>query len=192
MEWWVVGFIASGVISLAYLAIAGIIARGLTRTGTWGSNPLAVATALIFFTCGVGHGLHFVHALEAVLGSTDAGAVGAREHFNEWHTAPWELFTAAAAVWYFTLRRRLPALLGTTALFEDVAARRREALEIHDNVVQRIVTAKLALETGASDQAITELDAGIEASRSLVAWLLGDESTLKPGDVRRKHPSARS
>ena len=58
LRWWMVGAAMNGVILVAYVAICITIARGLLRSGQWRSNPLALATSAIFFTCGVHHGAH--------------------------------------------------------------------------------------------------------------------------------------
>lgn len=48
MQWWNVGAVADVVIMVAYLAVAYRIVRG---GGRLSDNPLATATAAIFFTC---------------------------------------------------------------------------------------------------------------------------------------------
>ena len=102
MHTWVLALVANAVVALAYLAIAWIVATGLVSAGQWRSNPLAVATGLIFFSCGVGHGLHFVHLALDEHGSRAA---------TDLHLAVWDVGTGVAAVWYFSLRGRFPALV---------------------------------------------------------------------------------
>jgi signal transduction histidine kinase len=186
---WVFGALANVVLALSYLGIAFHILRGIIRAGQWRANPLALATGCIFFTCGIGHGLHFVHmALPSFGLEQETGAI-ARANFADWHIWLWDSVTASVAVWYFTLRGRFPALLRGTALFEDIRVRRREALEIHDNVVQGLAAAKLSLDLGRAQEATAAVERTLAASRKIITDLLGEpgsEVALKPGDLRRK------
>ena len=165
-----VGAFANALVAAAYLAIAYIVATGVISAGQWRSNPLAVATGGIFFSCGVGHGIHFVHLV-------------ANEHSlraaTDLHLALWDLGTGVIAVWYFSLRSRFPALVRGAALFEDMRERQRQALAIHDNVVQGVATAKLALELGDTERAATALDTTLARAKTIISDLLGDT----PGDV---------
>lgn len=165
MDIWLVGALANMLVTGAYLAIALIVGRGLASTGQWRSNPLAVATGLIFFSCGVGHGIHLVHLL---LDEHDV------RHTLDWHLALWDLGTGIAAVWYFSLRGRFPALVRGAALFEDMRERQRQALEIHDNVVQGMATAKMALELDDTERALTALDTTLGRAKGIISDLLGD------------------
>jgi hypothetical protein len=185
MDAWVIGLVASAIISLAYLTISGIIARGLTLHGMWRSNPLAVATCVIFFSCGIGHGIHAIHLAGPLVGLSAMTAAHTRMMFSESYVWAWELVTAAAATWYLTLRRRLPAVLRSTALYEDVSARRRHALEIHDNIIQEIATAKLATEMGRTDEAVDHLDRALCAARSVVNEFLAEPAQIVPSDLGR-------
>ncbi|HUP86528.1 MAG TPA: hypothetical protein VM143_12740 [Acidimicrobiales bacterium] len=66
--------------------------------------------------------------------------------------------------------------------------RRRQALSIHDDVLQGVVTAKLALELGEVDRGIVALDETLESARSLISGLLdghGAAARLRPGGLRR-------
>lgn len=189
MDAWGFAAIASGVILVAYLAIAFRILGGVTRAGEWHNNPLAVATGLIFFTCGVGHGLHLVHLLAPSFGFDELGGQSARTAFSEWHLWIWDGITAGVAVWYWTLRNRFPALVRGAALFEDMRERQRQALEIHDNVVQGLAKTKLALDLGRTEEGEKEVEETLAASRKIISELLGDpgsETELGPGDLRRE------
>jgi two-component system cell cycle sensor histidine kinase/response regulator CckA len=55
------------VIMVAYAAITVAIVVPVARAGQLRTNRLATATALIFFSCAVGHGLHAVMAYRAVM-----------------------------------------------------------------------------------------------------------------------------
>lgn len=52
----------NGVVSVAYFTITAAILAPLIRAGEVGRNRLETATAAIFFSCAVGHGLHALHA----------------------------------------------------------------------------------------------------------------------------------
>jgi hypothetical protein len=188
MHGWAVGAAANVVIMLAYLAISATIARGLTASKQWRSNPLAVATAAIFFTCAVHHGAHPAHMLLPYLGLERHTGLSMREAFDEWHASGWDVVTAAVGIWYWTLRGRFPALVRGAALFEDVRLRQQQALEIHDNVVQGLATAKLSFEVGRQEEGMAAVEATLAASRKIITSLLGPEGSdgaLQPGDLRR-------
>ena len=107
---------ANAVISIAYLTISLLILVPTTRSHQLRTNKLAVATALIFFSCSVGHGLHAIQPALAVL----SGDSGAAEHMNVWWLASWHTFTAGVAVYYLTLRRLYGRLLTSAPLFHDL------------------------------------------------------------------------
>ena len=66
MTWLWVSAAGNTVVALAYFAITGAIAIPLLRSGQWWSNRLGSATAAIFFTCAVGHGIHVGFAIFCV------------------------------------------------------------------------------------------------------------------------------
>jgi hypothetical protein len=68
--------------------------------------------------------------------------------------------------------------------------RQRQALSIHDDVLQGLVTAKLAFELGDPEQGLATLDATLESARHLVSDLL-DGPHLGPGHLRRTTTRAR-
>jgi hypothetical protein len=71
-------------------------------------------------------------------------------------------------------------------LKRDGADRRREreqqALDIHDNLVQGLVEAQLALDVGRPEQAREAIDRTLAQARRIVTDLLGEP---EPGDLRR-------
>jgi PAS domain S-box-containing protein len=93
------------VIACAYTAICTAILIPVARAGHPRANRLAVATALIFFTGAVGHALHAAAALRPGPHHTTG--------WIPWPTAAWDILTAAAGIYYWTLRRTYGALLGT-------------------------------------------------------------------------------
>jgi hypothetical protein len=68
----------------------------------------------------------------------------------------------------------------------DGAARRREreqqALDIHDNIVQGLVEAQLAIDVGRQEQAREAIARTLAQARRIVTELLGEP---EPGDLRR-------
>ena len=114
------------VIAVSYAAITAAIAVPVARARQVRSNRLAVATALIFFSCSVGHGLHALAAWHAARADTTAmpgmpamtGTTG-----SGWPAAGWDLVTACVGVYYWSLRRRYAGLFG--GLYIDPAQRRR-------------------------------------------------------------------
>ncbi len=191
MDAWAIGAAANGVIMAAYLAIAYNIFSGIADAGQWRENPLAVATGAIFLTCGVGHGFHLAHMLLPYAGIDEVGGFAARTEYNEWHLWLWDALTAGVAIWYFTLRSRFPALVQGAALFEDMRQRQRQALEIHDTVVQGLAKTKLSLDLGRTEEGEREVEETLAASRRIISDLLGEpdsETELGPGDLRREAP----
>lgn len=187
MTLWLVGGLASLLIAGAYLSIAWIIQGGLTRTRQWRRNPLGVATFCIFLTCGVGHALHAEHLLVGAA-TADATGLALREVFGVWHVILVELFTGGVAIWYLSQRRRYGALL-SVAVFEDVDERQRTALEVNDDIIQGLVTARLALDLDDPDEARRGLDHALEASREVMDRLLEPvnfHGGVRGGDLRRR------
>jgi signal transduction histidine kinase len=196
MQLWTVGAVANIVILIAYAMISYTIGRGLISSRQRPSdNPLAWATAAIFLTCAVHHGAHPVHMLLPAFGAGDHLGHAAREMFQSWPLTLWDILTAAVAVWYLSLRARFPALVRGAAIFEDMRERQRQALDIHDNVVQGLATAKLHFELDQRDDGLAAVEATLAASRTIITDLLGDEDSetgLGPGDFRRQAPASRT
>lgn len=187
LDFWILGISANALIGLAYFGIAGTIFLGIARAKQWRKNPLALATGLIFLSCGAGHSIHVFHGLYT---GNPAELTAARLLAAEWHVWAIDGATAIIAIWYFTLRGRFPALVRGAALFEDMQVRQRQALEIHDNIVQGLVKAKLSIEAGQTESRRKELDDTIEASRKIMSDLLGDAGRsrpLRPGELVRKN-----
>lgn len=97
MRW--LAFGANLTILLSYLGITWLILAGQVKAPT--ASGLLVAA--IFFTCGVGHGLHAVHLL-GWLGPNDVLHAAVVDHDE--HITPWDTLTAAVAVAYFGHRYR--------------------------------------------------------------------------------------
>jgi hypothetical protein len=179
---WQLVMAANVAAALAYGAIAYLILSGLVSTGQLRGNHLGVATALIFVT-GAGH--HLILSVELLHG-------GQLRHGWDWHSAVWDLLTAAAGIYYLVLRRSRARVHGAQ-MFEDLKVRERQALEINDNIVQGLTVAKYALNIGAEDRSSQAIDDTLARARAIITDLLGEPGTaieFGPGDLRRAAPAA--
>lgn len=120
---WAFNVTASLAIALPYLGISYFVLRGLVNSGQLGSNPLALGTALIFFSCGTGHLLHAEHVL---FGGAQFRAAA------DLHMTLWDVSTAVIAFWYLSMRRRYGQLLRSPAMFEDHTRVAAEAAARYD------------------------------------------------------------
>jgi signal transduction histidine kinase len=64
--------------------------------------------------------------------------------------------------------------------------REREALDIHDNIVQGLAEAQLAFDVGRPEQAREAVERTLAQARRIVTELMGDPG---PGDLRRSTPA---
>ncbi len=69
--------------------------------------------------------------------------------------------------------------------------RRRQALEINDNVIQGLASALWTLDTGAAETAREVVAHTLEAARSMMTGLLESDSPIAPGDLVRSAPPDR-
>ena len=119
-------------------------------------------------------------------------STGQLRHGWDWHSAVWDLLTAAAGIYYLVLRRSRARVHGAQ-MFEDLKVRERQALEINDNIVQGLTVAKYALTIGAEDRSSQAIDDTLARARAIITDLLGEPGTaveLGPGDLRRAAPAA--
>jgi PAS domain S-box-containing protein len=82
------------------------------------------------------------------------------------------------------------ALIGASAIARDVTdlhqaltAVRRQAAQLHDEVLQGVATAKLALELGDNDMLTSTLTSTLEVVRAMVSQLVSENPV--PGSLRR-------
>ena len=100
---------------------------------------------------------------------------------------PWIIFGSfvlASAFGLWLLRRVLAA---STELARAELSR-RHALEINDNVVQRLVIAKYALDRGATATSQQKLAETLRETQQLVTSLL-EQKSIEPGSLRREQPA---
>ncbi len=184
-EFWWIGLAANATIAVAFLAVAVVLLANAVRTKHVKNNPLGVATVILYVGCGGGHLVHTLQLLDAPLGlATPAGDAIQIEYDTNWHLWIMDVLTAAAGVAYWMMRHRFPALVSGAAVFEDLRARQRRALEIHDNVVQGLAEAKLALDLGMDREGDAAVGDTLDKARHIITDLLGKEE-VPPGALRR-------
>jgi signal transduction histidine kinase len=112
-----------------------------------------------------------------------------REAFG-WHQALWDIVTAAVGIYYWSLRRTYASLMRGAALFDDLKERERQALQLHDEVVQGLVVAKLALDMDQNEASKEALTSTLAAASSIIDELIGkareEEHRLVAGDLVRE------
>jgi hypothetical protein len=187
MTSWQVGLAGNSMIMIAYLGICLAILVPLTKSHQLRSNPLAAATAAIFFTCAIHHGSHSLHMLLPSLGFEDPRGLAMRTAWG-WPLASWDVIGAAVAVYYWTLRRHYGSLMHGGQLFQDLRQREQQALELNDTVLQGLVVAKLALDLDQPAKANTALTASIGSASRIITELLG--SRHHSLDLLRSAPAA--
>jgi hypothetical protein len=187
--WWTIGLIANAIVAAAYLMIAAAIVRPLLQSGQLRTNPLGAATAAIFFTCAVHHGGHTVHMLLPYAGVERVQGLALRTSYD-WEAAIWDIVTAAVGVYYWTLRRTYGPLMRGAQLFEDMRQREQQALELNDNVLQGLVVAKMAIELGQQEKAMSALEASIASASHMISDLLGKQPSRGEKGLLRTNPAA--
>lgn len=183
VELWQVGLVASAIITVSFAAIAVRLGMDLRRTGQWSENPLGVATMLIFVTCAASHGVRSLQLLGPVLGVGGLPGLASHVEYNWAHMVVLDLLTAFAGVWYWTMRKRYPMLARGASMFEDLRSRNRQALAVHDNIVQGLSRTKLALEAEEDELGEEALEETLEAAKGMITDLV-DEEQLE-GSLRR-------
>jgi signal transduction histidine kinase len=182
--WWKIGAASNAAIAVAYLAIGWAILRPLIRTGQLRQNLLGAATAAVFLTGALHHGLQGLSLLPS------SGSGRALRSSWDWRWVAVDLAAVAAAGWYWTLRRVHGSLVHGAKLFEDVKEKQRQALEINDTIVQGLTVAHIALELDQKEDAREALERTLVAARSIITELLGDVDGADGGfPLRRREPA---
>jgi signal transduction histidine kinase len=192
MESWQLGATANLVVAVSYFLICWAILHPLVEAGQLRSNKLGLATAMIFFSCGVHHGTHSVHLFAPTFGFDEQAGLALREAFT-WHVTTWDIVSAGVALYYWSLRKMYGPLMRGAALFQDMRERQRQALELNDDIVQGLVVARMALELDQRDRAISALDDTMRSASRIISDLLGKEETetrLGAGDLVRERPAS--
>jgi len=184
-----VGIITNAIIGVAFLAVAVFLLVNAIKTRHVRNNPLGVATVVLYVTCGGGHVVHLLQLLDVPLGhATAAGVAIQAEYVAGWHMWAIDILTAIAGVTYWMMRGRFPALVSGAAVFEDLRARQRRAVEINDNIVQGLAQAKLAYDLGQDKEGDIAVTQTLAKARTIITELLG-ERPVRPGGLRRDEAS---
>jgi hypothetical protein len=102
-------------------------------------------------------------------------------------TVPWLIFSAFCLVSLVGIVLLWRVLISNAEL-QRADLSRRHALEINDNVVQRLVLAKYALDRGATETSQQKLSETLRETQQLVTSLL-EERDIAPGALRRDAPA---
>lgn len=102
-------------------------------------------------------------------------------------TVPWLIFAAFVIVSLVGVVLLWRVLISNAEL-QRADLSRRHALEINDNVVQRLVLAKYALDRGATETSQQKLAETLRETQQLVTSLL-EEREIAPGALRRDQPA---
>ncbi|HZQ78294.1 MAG TPA: hypothetical protein VFE55_13250 [Acidimicrobiia bacterium] len=184
---WLIAGTANFALLVGYSAIFLAMTVPFIRSRQLFANRLGLATALVFLSCALHHGFHAARILWPHL-AAGVRVGGALRSTWSWPAVVWDLVTAAAAVYYWSIRRSFPDLFRSAALFEDLEAERRRALEINDNIVQGLAVAQLALALNEREKSEQAIMAALRSARSIISDLLGPSGTrgrLGPGDLVR-------
>jgi signal transduction histidine kinase len=184
---WTIAVAANLAMLVGYTAICFAMIVPFIRSRQLFANRLGLATSLVFLTCAVHHGAHAVHIVVSQLGVGASGAGGLRASWS-WPVVLWDVATAAAAMYYWNIRRSFGALFHSAALFEDLDADRRRALELNDNIVQGLTVAQLALALDERQRSRQAILTSLQSARAIISDLLGRSGKLAtpgPGDLVR-------
>lgn len=200
VEWWMVTAVANAIIVVIYALVSVSMIAAIIDGRQLRTNPLLTATAAIFVTCTLGHGAHLVHAVFAGPtfwgpAATTASAAAVRAEFSDLRLLVWDSITAVFAIAFYALRSRFAVVYRGAAFCEDLAKRESQALQMHDNIVQGLARAKMALDLGQRQEGYEAIAETLQASRRIMTEVLGSEGRdlgLGPGDIRRQAPAERS
>ena len=175
---------------LLFAALAGISALALAR-----SEPLAyvVFPLLIWAALRLGpHGAATANLIVAVIAVayTANGHGGFVEGTRDDSLLLSQTFMGVAAV--TSLLLAAIAAERQRAVAESIALRRREALEINDNIVQGLTVAQYASQSGRHDLAGDALETTLADARKMIGELVADlpsDTLARPGALRRRAPA---
>ncbi|MEV6349960.1 PAS domain S-box protein [Actinoplanes sp. NPDC051851] len=178
------------VIMAAYLAIMVAIVVPLVRAGQLISNKLATATALIFFSCAVGHGLHAAITWAYLAAGAHAGHTAHNgAPFWGWASAVWDAVTAGVGVYYWTLRRGYGILLGPGAMYLDPFGKNRlDEADARERAARDIAEAHRATLAAVVEHSVDAI-IGLAPDGIITAWNGGAERLFgyPAGAVLGKH-----
>ena len=169
--------LANLVIMVAYTAIMVSIVVPVHRAGQLRSNKLATTTALIFFSCAVGHGLHAVMAYQTLAGQASHHVHPGNLSWS-WSSAIWDAGTAAVGIYYWSLRRGYGVLLQKGAIYVDPWGQQRlEEADARERAARDLAEGhKATLATIVEDSADAII--GLTPDGIITAWNGGAERTF--------------
>jgi two-component system, cell cycle sensor histidine kinase and response regulator CckA len=160
------------VVMVAYAAIMVAIVVPVARAGQLRTNKLAVATALIFFSCAVGHGLHALVTYRSLVTATELHHAPAGW---SWPSAIWDLVTAAVGVYYWTLRRGYGVLLGKGAIYVAPGEKHRlDQADARERAARDVAEAHRATLIAVAEQTDAAI-IGVALDGTVNAWNHGAE-----------------
>lgn len=173
----------SGVIALANTLVTSVVYFNHEASSSYAYFYLWVTPyAVVFF--GARHATaHFLYAAGAygfvlvVLEADGRGAAGGAE------IAHWLQAMGALAVTALLIRSLSGALRESLAATEE--ERRRRAVEINDDVVQRLVVARHSYQAGEQEAGDAAVNAALDRARRIMAELIEPEKVV-PGSLRRE------
>ena len=173
---WQIGIAVNATVAVAYAAIAWAVLGGLARTGTLRTNRMGTATGLIFASCSAGHAGHLLHLI-GTPGISDAVETAAARASYDVHLVLMDLTTAIVALVFLTLKANEDKA-EAAGLYDDPATARRQALLVHEEVVQGLVVASYQLDDEDLDGARRTLSATLEQARSIASSPFATAETL--------------
>lgn len=190
VESWLAGFLLNAVIGGAFIAVGVQLATRLTASRQWHANPIASVFALVALSCGAGHTVRAGLMAGPTVGLFGTAGLATRIEFTDWHMWVADGATAMAGVFYVVTRWRDRDILQTTRLFEDYTSRRRQALSVHDDVVQELNRAQIAIQADRDDDARDALENSLDASKEIISRIEGhplrsDEDASTPQEATR-------
>lgn len=168
-EAWLVTALLNGAAGLAFVAVGLNIAVQLTRSGQWSANRVSSVFSVLVVACGLGHAGRAALALAPAVGLFAATGEATRVVFADWHMWVADGMTAAAGVAYLIARVRDRDVLESSKAFRDYHARRARGLEVHDGIVQDLVTARMALQNGERERASSLVGRALETSKHIIS-----------------------
>ena len=156
---------------------------GLTTVFFAASYPPRAQFVLLLFTIGC-------FALASEIGSGDFGTLAIRSAILGIITYLSSFLSRELITQSAELRREMTERAATSRRLGEAKMRERQALELNDNVVQGLATAKISFELGEYEEGMKALERTLIASRDIVSDLLGEEAQapLGPGHFRRATP----
>lgn len=169
---WQLAAFAQGLLALSALTAGCALVTVLIRRGHLRRNPAAVGAAALLFVLGVLSALRVAYLSLPVGLDLTAGDELRRSY--DGLLAGWDVATAVVAVVVLTRRKLWDALLSPPARTQASEGLRSTASRLNDDVAQKLAQARHALDVGDAPRARAAMDTALEASRAVIADVLGE------------------